>query len=158
MKKWEQLKLDIEAETMAMQDKEPEELYRIRTATVGNEAGSYDQDWTSIDFSNGMIRDFSMYTMYPIYKLAVQTNYTLENLKDAYKVFHIPYTEYLGYSGMYTLRKFCRRFRECLDEFETKEEFIEIYKSFLIYTNKLSAWSFHYFPWELGYQWKPQID
>lgn len=153
MKKWQALKADIEAATVAMQSKEPEELYRIRTNTVGNEAGSYDQFWTSLDFSNGMIRDFSMYTMYPLFKLVHLPSYDLEQLKEAYMVFHPPYSEYLGYSGMFELRGFCRRFRECFDEFESKEEFIEIYRSFLLYANKLAAWSFHYFPWEIGFDW-----
>jgi len=154
MKKWQQLKADIEASTAAMQTEEPKELRDIRTGDVRNEAGSYGQYWTALDFSNGMIRDFSMYTMYPILKLAYDPAYDLEQLKKAYNVFHIPYTEYLGYSGMYELRSFCRRFRECLDEFESKDEFIEIYRSFLIYSNKLAAWSFHYFPWEIGFSWK----
>lgn len=44
MKKWEQLKLDIDAATKAMETTEPKELYDIRHACVGNEAGSYDQE------------------------------------------------------------------------------------------------------------------
>ena len=154
MKKWEQLKKDIDQSLVNMTTKEHDDLYKIRTDTVGNQAGSYGAYWTSVDFANGMIRDFSMYTMYPLLKLAYDDSYDLEQLKKAYMVFHPPYTEYLGYSGMYELRDFCRRFRECLDEFENKDEFIELYKSFLLYSNKLAAWSFHYFPWEIFFDFK----
>lgn len=154
MKKWQQLEADIKAATAAMETEEPKELRDIRLGDVGNEAGSYGQFWTSLDFSNGMIRDFSMYTMYPILKLAYDDSYDLEQLKKAYMVFHPPYTEYLGYSGMREMQGFCRRFRECFDEFENKEDFIRVYRSFLLYTNKLAAWSYHYFPWEIGFSWK----
>lgn len=155
MKKWEQLKVDIEAATKAMETEEPKELKDIRHACVGNEAGSYDQKWAPIDFSNGMIRDFSMYTMYPLLKLAYSQDYNLEQLKQAYMVFHPPYTEYLGYTGMREMQGFCRRFRECFEEFESKDEFISLYRSFLIYTNRLAAWSYHYFTWDMGYSWNP---
>jgi len=155
MKKWEKLKIDIEAATDVIQKKEPGDIYKIRTGQVSNEAGSYGQYWAAIDFANGMIRDFSMYTMYPLLRLSYLPSYDLQQLREAYMVFHIPYTEYLGYSGMYELREFCRRFRQCFAEFESKEEFISIYHSFLLYTNKLAAWSYHFFPWEIGSDWKP---
>lgn len=155
MKKWEQLKADIDSAVAAMATEEPQELYNIRHACVGNEAGTYDQKWAPIDFTNNMIRDFSMYTMYPLLKLAYDDAFNLEQLRKAYMVLHPPYTEYLGYSGMRELQHFCRRFRECFDEFENKQEFITLYRSFLIYTNKLAAWSYHYFSWEIGYAWKP---
>ena len=64
MKKWEQLKLDIDAATKAMETTEPKELYDIRHACVGNEAGSYDQEWAPIDFSNGMIRGMTGILLY----------------------------------------------------------------------------------------------
>ena len=156
MKKWQQLMEDIRKEVSTMQENEPKELYNIRNDNAGNDAGSYGQFWTSLDFTNGMIRDFSMYTMYPILKLARMPEFDLTQLKAMCEVFHIPYTEYLGYSGLYNLRSYARRFRECFDEFETKEEFMEIYSQFLLYTNKLAAWSFHYFPWEIGFEWKKQ--
>lgn len=157
MKNWEKLKIDIETATSIIQTREPDELYKIRTNQADNEAGSYGQYWSSLDFSNGMIRDFSMYTMYPILKLAYLPSYSLKQLEEAYMVFHIPYTEYLGYSGMHDLRMFCRRFRECFSEFESKDEFIDAYRSFLLYTNKLAAWSFHYFSWEIGHNWRPVV-
>ncbi len=155
MKKWEELKQDIEAATKAMETEEPEEIYKIRHACVGNEAGSYDQKWAPIDFVNGMMRDFSMYTMYPIYRLALKDDYDLSQLKEAYMVFHPPYTDYLGYSGLRQMQGFCNRFREVFDEFESKDEFIDIYGAFIKYTNKLAAWSYHTFSWDIGYTWNP---
>lgn len=159
MKKWEQIKKDIDTEVKHILAEEPEEQRIIRTGELENKAGSYGQYWTTLDFANGMIRDFSMYTMYPILKLAYEPIYTLDQLKKLIAVFHPPYTEYLGYSGYVTMLKFDRAFREALDtgDIATKEEFISLYRSFLIYTNKMAAWSYHYFPWEIGFDWKQKV-
>jgi hypothetical protein len=156
MKEWQSLKADIDAATAAMQLVEPEELYNIRHACVGNEAGSYDHLWAPIDFVNGMIRDLPGYTMYPYLKLAYDKDFDLSHLRKIYVLMHPPYTEYLGYSGMFQLREFGRRIVKAFDEFESKEELIELYTSFLIYVNKLAAWAYHYFTWDLGYKWKPE--
>ena len=154
MKKWEQLKADIETSFQAMQKDEPKELYNFRTNKAGTEAGSFGEYWAVIDFAVGMLRDLAGYTMYPIFQMALKPEFTLEHIREIYMLMHPPVTEYLGYSGMFELRTFCRRFRECFDEFESKDEFIELYKVFLMYVNKLEAWCYHYFPWELGYEWQ----
>ena len=153
MKKWEALAKEIDEEIRAIETKEPEELRTIRHADVGNGAGSYDQKWAPIDFSNGMIRDFSMYTVYPILKLAYCEDYSLSQLKEMFEVFHPPYCEYLGYTGMRKMQEFSNRMHDCFDEFQNKNEFIALYRTFLIYTNKLAAWSYHYFTWDIGYTW-----
>jgi len=158
MKKWEQLKVDIESSFKAMQLVEPKELHDFRTNTAGTEAGSFGQYWPVIDFAVGMVRDLAGYTMYPMLMMAYNPKFSLEHLKDTYLLLHPPYTEYLGYSGMFELRAFCRRLRECFDEFESKEEFIELYKVFLMYVNKTVAWTYHYFTWELGYEWQTRQD
>ena len=158
MKKWEQLKQDIETSFWAMQLKEPKDLYDFRTNSAGTEAGSFGEYWGVIDFAVGMVRDLAGYTMYPLLQLAKKPNFTLEHNRDAYMLLHPPYTEYLGYSGMFELRTFCRRFRECFDEFESKDEFIELYQVFLMYVNKTVAWTYHYFTWEVGYDWQKRQD
>ena len=53
------------------------------------------------------------------------------------------------------MQGFCNRFRELFDEFESKDEFIDLYGTFLKYTNKLAAWSYHTFTWDIGYTWAP---
>jgi hypothetical protein len=59
------------------------------------------------------------------------------------------YTDYLRYSGYITLDAFDREFIRIMDTFESKEEFVDCYKAFLKYANKLGAWSYHYYPWEI---------
>jgi hypothetical protein len=149
-KDWRQLKKEIEEETRRIWLEEPEELRKLRLGIIDNEAGSYGQYFTTWDFANGMIRDYSMYTLYPILKLAQDERFTLEHLKAMFRVFDPPYSVYLGYSGFRTLEKFAAEFIQTFESIKSKEDFIEIFKSFIRYANKLAAWSFHYFPWGIG--------
>ena len=155
MKNWEILKADIEKELANIATKEPEDVYRMRTNTVGNEAGSYGYYWAAWDFDNGMIRDLSSMVMYPILKLGYSENFDLQQLKEVTFGIHPLWTNYMGYSGFKTLKEFDVRYREVFDELETKEEWIELYTAFLKYANKLCAWVFHYFAWEVGKDWVP---
>ena len=91
-KNWQDLRDRMLAETERIWFEEPDELKELRLGVLKNKAGSYDQYFTTIDFANGMIRDFSMYTMYPILKLALNPNIPLEQMKDIVKAFHPPYT------------------------------------------------------------------
>ena len=154
MKNWVLLKKDIEDSFWKMQLTEPQELKDFRTNKAGTEAGSFGEYWAVIDFAVGMVRDLAGYTMYPMLKMALDPAFTLEHLRTEYTLLIPPYTEYLGYSGMFELRKFSRRFADCFDEFESKEEFIELFKSFLMYVNKIVAWTYHYFTWQIGYEWQ----
>lgn len=149
-KNWRELKKDLDKETKRIWFKEPDELKKLRLGIIDNDAGSYDQYFTTWDFANGMIRDYSMYTLYPILRLAENPLFTLEHLKALIKTFDPPYSVYLGYSGYRTLEKFAAQFIESFETIKTKKEFVEIFKSFIRYTNKLGAWSYHYFPWGIG--------
>jgi hypothetical protein len=149
-KEIKELKEQIEMETKKIWAEEPDELKKLRMGYIENEAGSYGQYFTTWDFANGMIRDYSMYTLYPILKLAKLSQFELEQCKKMFEVFDPHYSEYLGYSGYRTLEKLCKRFKDLLDFMETKDEFIELFVSLLRYANKVSAWSYHYFPWEIG--------
>ena len=51
MKKWQQLKQDIETSFQAMQLEEPAELRNLRTNAAGTEAGSFGAYWGAIDFA-----------------------------------------------------------------------------------------------------------
>jgi len=158
MTKQEQLKQDILESFHKMQFTEPKELYNLRTNNADTGAGSFGAYWGALDFAVGMVRDLAGYTMYPLLKMAESSEFSMEQIRSAYMLLMPPYTNYLGYSGMFELRSFCRRFRECFDEFQSKEEFIDLFKVFLMYVNKTVAWTYHYFTWELGYEWDRRME
>lgn len=149
-----ELKEMMDAETKKIWAEEPDELKKIRMGYIENQAGSYGQYWTTWDFAKGMMRDYSMYTIYPMLKCALSPEFNLEQCKKMFLIFDPPYSEYLGYSGYRTLEKLAKRFKESLNLLETKEDFIEIITAFLKYANKYEAWCYHYFPWEIGLAFK----
>lgn len=147
---WRELREEIDKETERIWREEPEELRRLRLGIIENDAGSYGQYFTTWDFANGMIRDHSMYTMYPLFRLSKDSAFSLDHLKKLFRAFDPQYSVYLGYSGYRTLDKFGRAFAEAMETMENKEDFVSLLESYLKYTNKLAAWSFHYFPWGVG--------
>lgn len=148
----ERLHREIEAIWRA----EPDEMKVARFGMLPNRAGSYDQHWTTWEFANGMIRDFSMYTMYPMYRWARGDDVSLEVINQLIQVIHPPYCEYLRYSGCLTLSDLERDLRALLPSLEDKQDFLDLYRLLLLYANKLAAWAYHYFPWELGVMFPQQ--
>jgi len=149
-KDWKTLKADIDAEVERIWLQEPEEHKKLRLGIIDNQAGSYGQYFTTWEFAVGMIRDYPGYTLYPLLKLAETDQFDLSQVQAMFKAFDPPYTTYLGYSGFRTLEKFGAEFVKSFDSMESKEDFMELLKSYLLYLNKLNAWCFHYFPHGLG--------
>ncbi len=76
-------------------------LRRIRLGEIG-ETGNYGQYFTAWDFANGMLRDHIMYTAFNWVKYVDMLSH-----KDLIAVVDTedePYSEYLGFSGLTTLR------------------------------------------------------
>lgn len=150
MAAWQALKTKIEAETQRIWLTEPDEMKIQRMGLLKNKAGSYGQYFGTWDFANGMMRDLSMYTMYPMLRLFLNGNFSLAQMKEMYATIVPVYTEYLRYSGYPTLSAFCREYRASMDSIERSEDFIALFKTLLGYCNKLAAWVYHYAPWEMA--------
>lgn len=135
------------AEARRVQEQEPEDLRNIRLGLV-EDTGSYGQYFTAWDYANGMVRDYIMYTIYPLLKLADKLSPA--DLAVALDEFDVPYSSYLGYSGLVTMDKFAGMMRDAVRQSGDREEIKTILRAFLMYGNRLCAWSFHYFPWHIG--------
>jgi hypothetical protein len=146
------VRAEILRELDAITDQEPAELRALRTGELSYRPGCFGQYWTAWDFANGMIRDFSMYTVHCVYKLALTGNYDMAQLSAMVETFHPPYTEYLGYSGYRTLQRLCASLRAAARDGSEVDQFLPCYEAFLKYVNKLAAWSYHYFSWDIGQQ------
>ena len=158
MNYWKELREAIEVETQRIWLKEPDELKIQRLGLLKNHAGSYGQYFGTWDFANGMMRDLSMYVMYPIFRLYQSGDYSLEQMKDMYIAIVPVFTEYLRYSGYPTLSRFCHAFRDIMPEITAKEDFLSVYKALLKYCNKLAAWVYHYAPWEMAVSFRQKDE
>ena len=64
--------------------------------------------------------------------------------------FDPPYSNYLRYSGFPQMGEYAAALRSLVARNQSREEVIQAMRAYVAYTNRLAAWSFHYFPWELG--------
>ncbi|KAF8736273.1 hypothetical protein AX14_000584 [Amanita brunnescens Koide BX004] len=117
------------AETTAIRTTEPEEIRKLRTGSLDNKVGTNGQYFATWDFANGKLRDYSTYTWYPLLQLAEDPSFSIEQLG-----------------------RFALALRLHLPSATTREQFVLAVRTYYAYTNQLVAWSFHYFPWNLGAQ------
>ncbi|MGO4706802.1 hypothetical protein AB4072_13620 [Microvirga sp. 2MCAF38] len=143
----------IEA-TNAIMTTEPEEIRAFRTGTLDNKAGSYGQYFGTWDIAAGMIRDYSMYTLYPLLNVVQNEKIGLEQFRAVFQAFDPAYSNYLRYSGFPEMGRRAADMRRLLETTKSREDVVAAIKAFTAYTNRLAAWSFHYFPWGLGTQFQ----
>lgn len=133
---------------------EPEDLRNIRLGRVES-TGTYGQYFTAWDFANGMLRDYIMYTLYPL--LTLSKTLSVSDFSKTLNEFDVPYSSYLGVSGLYQLEEYAGMLRTAIAAAETKEEIQELLRAFIKYGNRLCAWSYQYFPWYLGMFYNRQL-
>lgn len=143
------------AEAKRIQLEEPDDLRRIRLGEIGD-TGNYGQYFTAWDFANGMLRDYIMYTAYPLLRLVDKLS--PKDFAAAVDEFDPAYSEYLGFSGLVTLMDFANKLRVAIRETEDKEELRQLMRCFIMYGNRLCAWSYHYFPWHIGVFYSRKVN
>jgi hypothetical protein len=97
-----------------------------------------------------MIRDQSMYTWYPLLRTFEDKRFSLEQCCALVDRFDYAYSNYLRYSGFPEMGGLAAAMSKHLPAAASREEAVEAVRAFLGYLNRLAAWSFHYFPWDLG--------
>lgn len=135
------------AEAERIQLTEPEEIRALRLGEV-KDAGTYGQYFSAWDFANGMLRDYIMYTIYPILTLAGKLE--PKELRLVLNELDVPYSDYLSVVGFKKLEALAGEVRDYVAKAETKEEIQQVLRAFLQYGNRLCAWSYQMFPWYLG--------
>ncbi|ONI83199.1 hypothetical protein ALI144C_17030 [Actinosynnema sp. ALI-1.44] len=125
---------------------EPSEILQLRSGSLTAAPGSYDQYFTTWDFANGIVRDYSM-NLYQLVRMAHDESLPVENVLTVFKTWDPIYSTFLGYSGFPMLAEYAARIREPVD---SREELVDRLTTFTEYVNRLTAWSHHYFPWHVG--------
>ncbi|TKI08546.1 cucumopine synthase-related protein [Martelella alba] len=133
---------------------EPEDLRNIRLGRIES-TGTYGQYFTAWDFANGMLRDYIMYTLYPL--LTLSKILSVDDFIKTLNEFDVPYSSYLGVSGLYQMEEYAGLLRNAVAEAKTRKEIQELMRAFIKYGNRMCAWSYHYFPWYLGMFFNRQL-
>lgn len=138
--------------TLSIRETEPKEIAALRTGNLDNQAGSYGQYFGTWEIAAGMMRDYSMYTFYPLVHIIENEDISIEQFTFILDTFDHPYSNYLRYSGFPEMGSLALELRRLLKARTSRADAIEAVRAFCAYTNQLAAWSFHYFPWGLGKQ------
>ncbi|MED6115461.1 hypothetical protein PIB30_090885 [Stylosanthes scabra] len=143
-----QLVTAVKAATNGTLTTEPKEIKRIRTG--GLPVGTNNQYFTTWDFVNGMIRDHSTCTWYSLLITFEDHRFSLDQCCALVHRFDYTYTNFLRYSGFEEMAALAAAMSKHLPTATTREEAVKAVRAFLAYLNRLAAWSFHYFPWDIG--------
>lgn len=145
---------EVESLTAGMMTVEPKEIADLRLGEMDIPAGSYGQYFGTWDIAHGMLRDYSMYTMYPLVVLAEDPDLSTKSLSKVVDALDQSYSNYLRYSGFPKMGALAMELRAHLKDKPSKADVVAALRAFTDYTNRLQAWSFHYFPWGLGQYFK----
>ncbi|KAL9242753.1 hypothetical protein vseg_016722 [Gypsophila vaccaria] len=137
----------IIAATEAVQHNEPRGIYELRTGQL--KIGTMNQYYTTWDFANSLIRDLSM-TWYSLYRTFEDPTFSLDQCCALVERFDYATSNFLRYSGFPEMGGFASSLAQHLPNSGSREEALEAVRAFLKYLNILTAWSFHYFPWNIG--------
>jgi hypothetical protein len=138
---------ELAAAADAIQLGEPEDIARLRTGAVP-EAGSFGQYFSVWVASYGLVRDFVVNMLYPIYRALGSRG--LETARVVYATVGVPFHFPLKYHGLGQLSAFAERFHALLEETDDEEVVREVLEQLLRYGNTTYAWSHQAFPWYLG--------
>lgn len=138
---------EIAAAADMIQLEEPEDVARLRNGDVPD-AGSFDQYFSVWVAAYGLVRDYVVNTLYPIY--TALPKYRLETVRAIYATAGATYHFSLRYHGYAQLSDFALRFHAVLDETDDEAVVEEVLEQLLRYGNATYAWSHQAFPWYLG--------
>ena len=112
------------------------------------DAGSFDQYFSVWVASYGLVRDYVVTTLYPIFTALPERG--LDTVRAIYATVGSTYHSSLGYHGYEQLADFAQRFQALLEQSDDPAVVEEVLEQLLRYGNTTYAWSHQAFPWYLG--------
>ncbi|MGK6316634.1 hypothetical protein [Neorhizobium sp. DT-125] len=148
MTSFEALLSDLDAATARVAREEPHEHKKLRTGQLEARPGGKGSYFTTLDIAHGMLRDFTMYIVYPMLILHRQRRDVEASRAMAAEMFPTV-LNYLGYSGFGELKVLGHGLLTVAPTLD-QEQFDQALTKFLRYSNLLYGWAYHWFPWEIG--------
>lgn len=129
---------------------EPDEHKIVRTGKNAG-MGSCGQYFSTWEFVYSLLRDLSMFTLYPISKMCRDDSFDVRQLEKIYMEIESTYTNLLGSYGLRELRQYSIRVRKLIElKNLAKDEFTYIVDALTLYTNMIAQWAYFYYPWGIG--------
>ncbi|SDN41356.1 hypothetical protein [Ensifer sp. YR511] len=139
---------EMTAATDRVGREEPAEHRLLRTGQLEARPGGKGSYFTTLDIAHGMLRDFTMYIVYPTLVLHRGSNDIAQSRAMVGEMFPTV-LNYLGYSGFSELKKLGHDFLTLAPTLD-HSQFDEGLSAYLRYTNLLYGWAYHWFPWDVG--------
>lgn len=139
---------EVAAATARVSREEPDEHRKLRTGQLEDRPGGKGSYFTTLDIAHGMLRDFTMYIVYPMLVLHRQRQDVEASRAMADEMFPTV-LNYLGYSGFGEMKVLGHSFLKLAPELDDAQ-FGQALAAFLRYTNLLYGWAYHWFPWNIG--------
>lgn len=138
---------ELSAAADGIQLEEPADIARLRSGDVPD-AGSFDQYFSVWVAAYGLVRDYVVGTLYPVYDALPARG--LETVRAIYATVGTGYHFSLRYHGFAQLAGYAERFQVVLEESDDPAVIQEVLEQLLRYGNTTYAWSHQVFPWYLG--------
>lgn len=146
--------LELRELTRNLMTNEPSEIRELRTGRLPHSPGSYNQYFTTWDFANGILRDYSM-NLYQLVRMATDKRLSVESVLTVLRTWDPIYSNFLGYSGFPKLKEYANLVQQSTED---RRVLISRLSAFTEYVNRLTAWSHHYFPWHVGERYCYNVD
>jgi hypothetical protein len=148
---WKEVALKVKTAADAIQFVPSRDINKIvRYSMIDSGAGNEQKAFTAWFFALGDIRHIRNYLAYAIHFARYNESFTLEQLKGIVRWVDQASTfcDYCGFHEQYAL---VQEVFDALDQVTTKEELVELIKPLRLYMSHMNMWSYHYFPYAIGY-------
>jgi hypothetical protein len=151
MATWNEVALKVKAAADAIQFEPSRDINKVlRYGMIDSGAGNEGKAFTAWFFALGDIRHIRDYLAYAIHFARYNESFTLEQLKGIVRWVDQAAT-FCDYCGFHELQALVQSVFGCLDQVTTKEELVELIKPLRLYASHMNMWSYHYFPYAIGY-------
>jgi hypothetical protein len=148
---WKEVVEKIDKETEAIQYTPSEDVLKIfKYNIIESGAGSYDQAFTTMVFTEGDCRALAFYNANNLLVVAEEERFDLDHMKTLARLYIPLGSEFLGYCGLKNVWEFAKDVLAALDTLETKDDYRELLNSYNTYVSVIHGWIHHYFPWNIG--------
>ena len=151
MERWRQVTEKVQAAADEFQfdpgrDFKKVVLYSLIDTGAGNEDNCFTPWW----FALGDGRHIGQYLYFTILFAQNNPSFTLDQLKHMVHWVEGP-CAFSAYCGFKEFGELAQDVLGVLDEVETKEELVELITPLRLYAALMNQWSYHYFPYAIGY-------
>lgn len=151
MPTWKEVAKKVRAAADAMQFEPNYDFNKVlRLGLIDTGAGNENNCFTPWFFSLGDARHIRNYLYFAILAAEHNETFTLEQLKGMVRWVEQP-AEFCAYCGFKELNELVQDVIGCLDTVTSKEELVELIKPLRLYASHMNQWSYHYFPYAIGY-------